>query len=251
MSDPDPAAIAARLYLTSPLAPGVTVPLDERQAHYLRHVLRLGSGDLIGVFNGIDGEYRAVLTASGKRGAVLELQTLTRPQAAEPDLWLLFAPIKRQPIDLIAEKATELGVSALQPVLTQRTVVARVNTERLTLIAREAAEQSERLTVPRILEPLPLYEAIRSLGSDRLLFVCDERGTGRPIAEALADAPRGRAAALLIGPEGGFAPGELDAVLKLPFAIAVGLGARVLRADTAALAALAVFQAIAGDWRRT
>jgi len=250
MSDPDPAAVAARLYVTSPLAPGLTVPLDERQAHYLRHVLRLGSGDAIGVFNGIDGEFRALLTAPGKRGAALELQTLTRLQAAEPDLWLLFAPIKRQPIDLIAEKATELGVSALQPVFTQRTVVARVNTERLTLIAREAAEQSERLTVPRILEPLPLQQAIQSLGSDRLLFVCDERGTGQPIAEALAEAKRGPSA-LLVGPEGGFAPGELDAVLKLPFAIAVGLGARVLRADTAALAALAVFQAIAGDWRRS
>jgi 16S rRNA (uracil1498-N3)-methyltransferase len=241
-----PEPVAARLFVPADLAAGARVALDEGQAHYLKHVLRLGPGGRVGLFNGRDGEWRAVIAAQDRRATTLAVEGQSRPQAPEPDLWLLFAPVKRAPIDFVTEKATELGASALIPVLTRRTIASRVNTDRLAAIAREAAEQCERLTVPRIAEPVRL-EDLPDLLDDRWLVVCDETG-GRPIAEAVRVESPKKAAAILVGPEGGFAPGELDAILKLPFASRVGLGPRVLRADTAALAALAVFQALAGDW---
>ncbi|GGF16261.1 ribosomal RNA small subunit methyltransferase E [Aliidongia dinghuensis] len=241
--------VSARLYVTPPLGAGLAVPLDADQAHYLRAVLRLGPGDGLSLFNGRDGEWRGRIVELGKNRGLVALEVQTRAQTAERDLWLAFAPVKRARIDYIAEKATELGVTRLLPVMTRRTNMARVNVERLQANAREAAEQTERLTVPAVEALQPLDRFLDGFPVGRRLMVCDETGRAPSIARALADgAPRAAPWALLIGPEGGFAPEELDALRKLPFVTAVGLGPRVLRADTAALAALAVFQALAGDW---
>jgi 16S rRNA (uracil1498-N3)-methyltransferase len=169
-----------------------------------------------------------------------------RPQAFGPDLWLAFAPIKRARIDLIAEKATEMGVSVLWPVMTRRAEPSRVNVERLTNIAIEAAEQTERLDVPEVREPVPFDRLVAKWPTDRTLFVCAEAGAARPIAEAVLSR-KGGPAGFLVGPEGGFAAAELDALRKLPFVVAVGLGPRLLRAETAVIAALACWQALAGD----
>jgi 16S rRNA (uracil1498-N3)-methyltransferase len=243
--------IATRLFVGAPLAAGLAVPLDADQAHYLRAVLRLGPGGMLSLFNGREGEWRGRIVELGKNKGLVALEAQSRPQAAERDLWLAFAPVKRARIDYIAEKATELGVARLLPVITRRTNVARVNVERLQANAREAAEQTERLSVPRVEAPQPLDRFLDQFPAGRRLMVCDETGSAPPIAAVLADPAAAEADwALLIGPEGGFAPEELDGLRKLPFVTAVGLGPRVLRADTAALASLAVFQALAGDWNK-
>lgn len=241
--------IAARLFVTAPLGTGLAVPLDADQAHYLRAVLRLGPGDALSLFNGTAGEWRGRIVELGKNKGLVALDAQTRPQDSPRDLWLAFAPVKRARIDYIAEKATELGVTRLLPVITRRTNVGRVNVERLQANAREAAEQTERLDVPRVEAPQPLDRFLAAFPAGRRLMVCDETGLAPSIAAVLAD-PAAAAAdwAILIGPEGGFAPEELSALRKFSFVTAVGLGPRVLRADTAALAALAVFQALAGDW---
>jgi 16S rRNA (uracil1498-N3)-methyltransferase len=240
---------ATRLYLPQGLAGGVAVALDSVQAHRLRHVLRLGSGAAVAAFNSRDGEWLCRLGEVG-RGAMLTPTRLLRAPESDPDLWLLFAPIKRVRLDWLVEKASELGIAALRPVRTARTQPERLNPARLRALAIAAAEQSERLTVPEIHPPEPLDRVLAAWPAGRRLVLCDESGVGPPIAEALADFPPGRPAALFVGPEGGFTDRELDALGKLPIVTRVGLGPRVLRAETAALAALAVFQAIAGDWRR-
>jgi len=214
-------------------------------------VLRLGSGDAIAAFNERDGEWRCELAEIGQRGARVLVRRQLRVPGSEPDLWLLFAPIKRVRLDWLVEKATELGAASLLPVWTRRTQPERLNRERLRALAIAAAEQSERLSVPDIASPEPLDRVLAGWPGGRLLLVCDETGAGMPIAEALLGFAPDAPAALLIGPEGGFADTELDALGKLPIVTRVGLGPRVLRAETAAVAALAVFQAIAGDWRRT
>jgi 16S rRNA (uracil1498-N3)-methyltransferase len=213
--------------------------------------MRAKVGEHVRLFNGRDGEWRARLAEVGKRSCVLECETQTLPQRAVPDLWLVFAPVKRARIDYLVEKATELGVAALYPVRTQRTIVERVNLERLQANAVEAAEQTERLTVPKVHPPETLTALIASWPQTRRLIVCDERGRAPPIANVVAGLRERLAAgaAVLIGPEGGFTETELDGLANLPFVNAVSLGPRILRADTAALAALAVFQALAGDWR--
>jgi 16S rRNA (uracil1498-N3)-methyltransferase len=226
------AKVDARLYVPTDLAAGQSVGLGAGQAHYLRSVLRLAGGAEIALFNGRDGEWRGRIDGIGKGWCSIALDEQTRMQQAEPDLWLVFAPVKRARIDYLVEKATELGVSALHPVRTSRTVVERVNVERLQANAIEAAEQTERLSVPLVHGP--------------------ESGQAPPIAEAVAglrDA-LSAAAAVLIGPEGGFTETELDGLANLPFVSPVSLGPRILRADTAALAALAIVQALAGDWRK-
>ncbi|MBV8168194.1 MAG: 16S rRNA (uracil(1498)-N(3))-methyltransferase [Alphaproteobacteria bacterium] len=238
--------IETRLYVPSSLAVA-TVGLEAPRAHYLRHVLRLERGARVAVFNASDGEYAARIDGYGKGWCTLKLEEKRRTPLSEPDLWLAFAPIKRARLDFIAEKATELGVSALWPVFTQHTIVTRISRERLVATAIEAAEQSERLSVPEILDPAKLGDALRRWPAGRRLIFCDESGGGAPIADALAKLDLRRPHAILTGPEGGFARGELDDLRKLPFATPVGLGPRVLRADTAALAALAVFQALAHD----
>lgn len=239
-----------RLFVDAPLAAGADVSLGRAQAHYLRNVMRVKAGSAIALFNPRDGEWRATLDSAGKNDAVCRLLDQVRTPVAEPDLWLVFAPVKRGPVDLVAQKATELGVSALQPVFTRRTAVSRVNGDRLHAIAVEAAEQCERLSVPDIRPPLPLDRLLAGWPADRHILLCDETGAGLPIARALAEAaaPASAPWAVFTGPEGGYAPEELDAIRKLPIVTPASLGPRVLRADTAAIAALACWQAALGDW---
>jgi 16S rRNA (uracil1498-N3)-methyltransferase len=237
-----------RLFVTSPLANGAAVELGQEQAHYLKNVMRLGEGDAVALFNGSGGEFRARIESFGKRAARLVVEEQLRAQSAEPDLWLVFSPIKRARIDYLVEKATELGASALVPVITRHTHVERLNLDRLRAHAIEAAEQSERLTVPRIEEPRALDDVLADWDASRRIMLCDESRTAPPAAAALAR-ESAKAWAVLIGPEGGFAETELDALRKLPFVSAVSLGPRILRADTAALAGLAVLQALRGEAR--
>jgi 16S rRNA (uracil1498-N3)-methyltransferase len=238
---------AARLHVIADLGAGLAAPLGDGQAHYLRNVLRCAPGDLVALFNGRDGEWQARLAQLGKHAGAAVCEVQTRPQTPPDDLWLVFAPIKRARIDFLVEKATELGVSELHPVMTRHTAVERLNLERLAANAVEAAEQSERLSVPVIHPARSLDRLLMDWPVDRRLIVCDETGTAPPIAGALADLPPSPLA-VLIGPEGGFAETELDALRKLPFVCRVGLGPLVLRADTAALAGLAVVQALMGSW---
>lgn len=234
-----------RLHVEAPLAAGFQVALERGQSHYLRHVLRLGAGAAVRLFNGRDGEWAGALAPIGRGDAAVEIGERTRPPEPAGGPWLLFAPVKRQRIDLIAEKATELGAARLIPVMTRHVAVERVNVDRLRAIAVEAAEQCERLTVPTVDAPRPLLDALAGWPAGRTLYVADERGAAPPIADAAVSG----AFALLIGPEGGFAPAELDAVRELAFSRPVALGARILRADTAAIAGLAILQAVVGDWR--
>jgi 16S rRNA (uracil1498-N3)-methyltransferase len=215
--------------------------------------MRRTEGAHLLLFNGRDGEWRATLSLRGKKAAVALVDMQTRPSSAEPDLWLCFAPIKRARIDFLTEKATELGVAVLQPVMTRHTAVERVKVERLQANAIEAAEQTERLTVPEVRPTMELGRLLDAWPAGRRLLVCDETGGGPPIAEALGalDATaRGAPWAILIGPEGGFAEPELAALRRMKDVVSVGLGPRILRADTAAVAALACWQAMIGDWRK-
>ncbi len=241
---------ATRLYIPEGLVAGVAVALDLAQAHRLRHVLRLLPGAAVAAFNAAEGEFLCRIGDAGKKRSHLTVERQLRAPEPEPDLWLLFAPLKRARQDWLVEKATELGAGALRPVWTQRTEPQRLNEERLRALAVAASEQSERLSVPEIHPPEPFDRVLAAWPAGRRLVLCDESGAGPPIAEALAGFPPDAPAALFVGPEGGFTDWELDALSKLPIVTRVGLGPRVLRAETAALAALAVFQAIAGDWRR-
>ncbi|MGE0259805.1 MAG: 16S rRNA (uracil(1498)-N(3))-methyltransferase [Alphaproteobacteria bacterium] len=240
---------ATRLYIAEPLAPGTVVPLTDDNVHRLRNVLRLASGAPIAAFNERDGEW--LCRIDQLRRSYGAIKAIERRRAPEPDadIWLIFAPIKRARLEWIVEKATELGVAAMIPVVTAHTQAERVNRERLRVIATAASEQSERMSLPEIRPEAPLVRLLDDWPSDRPLILCDETGAGTPITEALSELPAGAPAAVLIGPEGGFAETELDAIGKLSFVTRVGLGPRILRAETAALAALAVYQAIAGDWR--
>ena len=240
---------APRLYVTERLALHSEVELGAGQAHYLRSVRRLQIGAAVAVFNPADGEWLCRVTESGKD--LTRLIVERRLRAPNPDdasgPWLLFAPVKRARLDWLVEKATELGVSALLPVWTVRTQAERVNLDRLRAHAIAAAEQSERLSIPELRPPERMERVLAAWPPERRLIVCDETGGVEPLGEAAARLPPGPAA-LLVGPEGGFEQRELDAVEKLSFVTRVGLGPRVLRAETAAVAALAVFQAVAGDW---
>jgi 16S rRNA (uracil1498-N3)-methyltransferase len=241
-----------RLFVEADLSAGIEAALSEAQTHYLRHVMRREEGADLLLFNGRDGEWQAQLSFRGRKAAIARVGDRRREQTAEPDIWLCFAPVKRARIDYIAEKATELGVAVLQPVITRHTNVERVNVERLRANAVEAAEQTERLSVPEVREPVDLTRLLNSWPAGRRLLMCDETGGGPPIGEALGGLDdRARAApwAIVIGPEGGFATAELSALRRIKDVVAVGLGPRILRADTAALAALACWQSIVGDWR--
>jgi 16S rRNA (uracil1498-N3)-methyltransferase len=241
---------ASRLYIAEPLAAGGVAALNPAQAHRLQHVLRLGPGAPVAAFNARDGEWLCRVAELARGRATLSVVEQQRRPESETDLWLVFAPIKRVRLDWVVEKATELGAAALLPVWTNRTQPERLNPERLRGIAIAAAEQSERISIPEIRAGQSIAELIGAWPDTRRLILCDETGAGGPIMEALADLGPDPQAAVLVGPEGGFAETELDALGKLPIVTRVGLGPRVLRAETAALAALAVFQAIAGDWRR-
>lgn len=237
-----------RLFVPADLAPGA-LTLGKDQSHYVANVMRARPGDDVALFNGRHGEWRGSFDAVGKNAVVVAVAEQTRPQAAEPDLWLLAAPIKKDRVDLMAEKAAELGASALWPVFTRRTVMSRVNTERLAAHMVEAAEQCERLTVPAVMDPVALDKALAGWDAARTLLFLDESGGGAPLAQVLSGLPDGPLA-VLVGPEGGFAPEERALLARLPFARPVGLGPRILRAETAAIAALAIVQAVRGDWAR-
>jgi len=240
-----------RLFVESALGPGVPVALGRDQAHYLFAVMRLGPGDAVLVFNGRDGEWLARVAEAGKRGGALACREPTRPQSLPPDLWLIFAPVKKARTDFIVEKAAELGCRRLVPVFTRFTNSDRVNVARLRVHGVEAAEQCGRLSVPEVAEPVALGALLGDWDPARRLLFCDERGTGAPVAEVLRRAGPGQPGdpwAVLIGPEGGLAPEERARLAALPCAHAVSLGPRILRADTAAVAALSLWQAMLGDW---
>ncbi|WP_439816589.1 16S rRNA (uracil(1498)-N(3))-methyltransferase [Zavarzinia sp. CC-PAN008] len=230
-----------RLCVPDDLAAGLVVAPTAPQAHYLTRVLRLEAGAPLRLFNGRDGEWRAAVSGSA-RHPVLEVQAQLRPQAPEPGPALWFAPLKGQRLELLAEKATELGASALVPVLTERTAIPKLNAERLRANAAEAAEQCERLTLPRIDPPRPLGEAVAARPPDTILLFCDESG-GAPLAQ-VAGAHATADLAILIGPEGGFSARERALLAELPGVARVSLGPNILRAETAALAALAILHGL-------
>lgn len=232
-----------RLYVRQPLAEGAAVELEPGQANYLGNVLRLGAGAELLVFDGESGEWLARISQSGKKRMTLAVERLTREPEIIPDLWLAFAPVKRARTDWLVEKATELGASLLLPVVTQRTIAERVRLDRLESIAIEATEQCGRTRVPKIAEPVPLRRFVEELDPDRHFYFADENG-GEPLGRTFEEGP----AVLLVGPEGGFTDDERAVVLGAG-ASAISLGPRILRSETAALAATATFMAIAGDWR--
>lgn len=239
-----------RLYVEDALALDARIELSDDHAHYLGTVMRAGEGDTTALFNGRDGEWNARIVEVTKRRCIVQIDALLRPQTAEnqQDLWLLFAPVKKAGTDMIVEKATELGVSAIRPVITQFTQSQRVNTERLAANAREAAEQCERLSVPTVSEPVSLEKMLSNWPKGRILFTLDETGGGAAITDVLSCAGSGPSA-FLVGPEGGFSKSELDLLRRSPFVTHINLGPRILRAETAAVAGLTCWQALCGDWR--
>ena len=233
-----------RLFVHRPLAEGASVELDAGPANYLGNVLRLREGGQLLVFDGQSGEWLARIAETGRKRMTLVVDSCTRAQETVPDLWLAFAPVKRSQTDWLVEKATELGVARLVPVITQRTVVDRVKLERLESIAIEAAEQCGRTQLPAIDEPQPLPRFLEQCSVRRRLYFADESG-GEPAVDAFVPG----SAAILTGPEGGFTDDERDAIRAADNSIAISLGPRILRAETAALAALTAYMALAGDWR--
>ncbi len=240
----------ARLYVEHDLAEGVDVGIGPAQAHYLKNVLRLGGGDAVALFNGRDGEWLARVEELAKGSGSLTATQCRRPQSSEGDVWLLFAPPKRARLDFLVQKASELGAAAILPVKTRHTTVTRLNLDRLRANVVEAAEQCERLTLPRVEAMRALDDVLDDWPRERQLLLCAEAGPATPIAELLADANSTTPWAVLTGPEGGFAKSELDQLSKLPFVSAASLGPRLLRADTAAIAALSCWQAMVGDWHQ-
>jgi 16S rRNA (uracil1498-N3)-methyltransferase len=242
------AASMIRLFVQDDLAAGRDVLLSGDHAHYLVNVMRQGVGAPIALFNGRDGEWRAVIVEASRRACRVALETRTREQTRVPDLELLVSVVKRSRLETIVEKAAELGAARVRPVLTRRTNADRVRTDRLAAIMVEAAEQCERLEVPAIDEPEKLDRLLDRWNPSRRLIFCDEGGEAQPALSALAALPPGPAA-ILIGPEGGFSPEERARLRAMPGVTPVTLGPRILRADTAAICALTLYQATGGDWR--
>lgn len=234
-----------RLYVDQPLAPGQAVRLSPDQAHYLTGVMRLTAGAAILLFNGRDGEWRATLADASKRGAVALCDMQTRPLRLPPDLWLLFAPIKKARTDFIVEKAVELGAARILPVQTRHTNADRIRQDRLQAHALEAAEQCGATYVPEVAELIALDKLLAKWPEDRRLYWCDETALGHPATITPTQGP----AAILIGPEGGFSADEAAKLRARPNVTPLSLGPRILRADTAAVAALTLWQAACGDWR--
>jgi len=231
-----------RLFVRSALSEGATVDLDPGQANYLGNVMRLSVGGEALLFDGLSGEWLARVAEAGKKRMSLVVERRTREQETVPDCLLAFAPVKRAQTDWLVEKATELGIAALQPVMTRRTIAERVKLERLESIAIEAAEQCHRTSLPTIAEPVALDKWLTA--NERPLYFADEQG-GAPAASVMKPGP----AAILVGPEGGFTDEERALVRAAPNAVAISLGPRILRAETAALAAITSYMVFAGDWR--
>ncbi|WP_333816143.1 16S rRNA (uracil(1498)-N(3))-methyltransferase [Tabrizicola sp.] len=234
-----------RLYVDQPLAPGQAVRLTPDQAHYLTGVMRLTKDTALLLFNGRDGEWRAILTDASKRGAIATCDSLTKPLHLPPDLWLLFAPIKKARTDFIVEKAVELGAARILPVQTRHTNAERIRQDRLQAHAVEAAEQCGATFVPEVADLQHLDRLLSRWPEDRRLYWCDETALGQPATITPATGP----AAILIGPEGGFSAEEAARLRARPNVTPLSLGPRILRADTAAVAALTLWQAACGDWR--
>jgi 16S rRNA (uracil1498-N3)-methyltransferase len=237
-----------RLYVRADLSVGAKIEAERGQANYLLSVLRLHAGDTILLFNGREGEWRARIAPSGRKDCVLVVEEQLRPQTAAPDLHYLFAPLKHARLDYMVQKAVEMGASRLRPVLTRHTQISRVNVERMQANAIEAAEQCGILALPDIDAPGKLADLLAAWDPARRLIFCDEAAPVQSPAEALGTMGPGPAA-LLVGPEGGFSPDERDDLLERPYVTALSLGPRILRAETAAVAALALLQAFIGDWR--
>ena len=249
---PDHDFKSPRLYIDAPLAAGMAVPIDREQGNYFGNVMRLTMGDRVLAFNGRDGEWLAVI-AGRKRPDALEIQSQTRPQTTLPDIVYAFAPLKHARLDYMAQKAVEMGVAALQPVVTRHTQVSRVNTERMRANAIEAAEQCGILSLATVGEPLTLDKWLAARTPGRLLVFCDEAtDVASPVAVLQAAKASGTSDGIdvLIGPEGGFAAEERDLLKRQPHVLVLSLGPRILRADTAAVAALTLVQAALGDWQR-
>lgn len=239
-----PPASTPRLFVDQTLSESMILQLDGAQANYLGNVMRLKAGDPVRLFDDRTGEWLAEVTDTAKRSITLRLLSKLREREAVPDLWLLFAPIKKGPIDWLVEKATELGAARLQPVLTQRTIVDRLNLDRLRANTIEAAEQCDRTALPELAEPVKLPALLKGWDSTRILIFADESG-GAPLSEIAKSGPT----AILIGPEGGFTPEERAMIRATAGAVAASLGPRILRAETAAAAAISAWMCLAGDWR--
>lgn len=248
--------VKARLYVEKDLSGAQEILLDGNQGHYLVNVMRLKSGALILLFNGRDGEWLAQIVKIGKGRATIMVRDNITAQRQEPDLWYLFAPIRKARLDYMVQKATELGVSLIRPVLTERTNPDRLRQDKIRLHAIEAAEQCERFTVPEVMPMIPLEQLLNTWPEDRLIMFCDEEGVedqntfpvGRAIDEVNIRQGRPKKWAILIGPEGGFSPTERSLIRQHPNVVPVTLGPRILRADTAAVSAIALWQSFAGDW---
>ncbi len=238
-----PPESAPRLFVDQPLSDGLDVRIEGGQAHYLISVMRMKQGGAVKLFDDRTGEWLAEATAIGRRDLILTVSGHFRAREDVPDLWLLAAPIKKARIDLVAEKACELGVARYRPVLTRRTIIERLNLDRLRAHMIEAAEQCGRTSLPALDEPIKLAALLKTWPDDRMLYFADESG-----GEAFRPGPG--PAAILIGPEGGFDEEERAAIRALPQAKAISLGPRILRAETAAMAAISIWMANAGDWQR-
>ena len=239
---------AQRLFLQADLAEGTTVAASVGQANYVKNVLRLKEGDTIIVFNGRDGEWQARIADAGKRGTTLRIGAKVRDQEDGPDIHYLFAPLKRARLDYMVQKATEMGVGRLQPVLTRHTTPERVNLERMRANVIEAAEQCGILRIPEVIAPRKLADLLADWDRGRSLIFCDEASQERCPFTTLARVRPGPLA-LLVGPEGGFDESERALLASKPFVTSISLGPRILRADTAAVAALALVNGVLGDWR--
>jgi len=237
-----------RLFLDTTLTVGGDIPLERDHAHYLFNVMRLSVGDEVRVFNGMDGEWEATVAEAGKKRGMLRAVAQTRPQVMPPDIELIFAPIKKARTDFIVEKACELGCRRVRPVFTRYTNSERLNLPRLTAHMVEAAEQCDGLSVPVLEAPLKLLELLGQW-EDRVLIFCDEARVAPEITSALSDVARGTPVSILIGPEGGFCNDETRVLRQISGVIPVSLGPRILRADTAAVAALTAVQSAIGDWK--
>lgn len=242
-----PKTSGIRIYAATDLVSGSVVVLDDEQSHYLLSVMRLSVGNTVLAFNGRDGEYECELGLKGKKAALLTVGRQTRKQEFAPDVWLMFAPLKKDRTDFVVEKSTELGVSRIVPVITRYAISDKVKTERWRAQAVEAAEQSRRLDVPEVEEAISIEKLLAQWDEKRTLYFMDETGNGLPVGNVFQNAPV--PAAFLIGPEGGFSEQELELLRSKPYARAVNLGKRILRAETAALGALSCWQALSGDWK--
>lgn len=244
-------SIKIRIFLEETLREGAVIQANDADRHYLQHVMRVSHGDRVKVFNAKDGEWVATVQIEGKRALSFRIIELLRVADEAPDIWLCFAPIKQTPLHYIIQKGTELGVSAFYPVVTRHTVVKQIALEKLGRIAKEAAEQCGRLSVPAIYPEVPLGTFLTQWDPARVLVYCNESGEGTPLVEALLRSHKPPSCSgLLVGPEGGFSKEEHTQIMQLQSGVAVGLGPRILRADTAALAALACMQMVWGDGKK-